>query len=155
MIPNSYRVEARSAPRPKTRGVRPGELATGGRALRPLPERNEDRRVRTAHHRSVILFSWVGRVGENSFRGFFELTGEGSTQLATRRKGQRVRPVRRQASRVAVSAQSKTVFCGVARASLASERRTLPATATRGVNRVTLHVSSFFPLWLRQQLVRS
>ena len=95
MIPSSYRVEARSAPRPKTKGVCPGELATGGRAL---PERNEDHQIRTAHHRSVILFSRVRRLGENSFRGFFEPAGEGSRhwQLATQRKGRRVtcRPLR-------------------------------------------------------------
>ena len=61
-----------------------GELTTGGRAL---PERTEDCRVRTAHHRSVIKFSWVRRVGENNFRGFFEPTGEGSGQLVSWRHG--------------------------------------------------------------------
>ena len=53
----SYRPEARSPPRLKTRVVRPGELATGGRAL---PERTEDCRVCMAHHRSVISSSWCG-----------------------------------------------------------------------------------------------
>jgi hypothetical protein len=61
-----------------------GELATGGRAL---PERTEDCPVRTAHHRSVILFSWVRRVVENNFKGFFEPTGEGSGQLVSWRHG--------------------------------------------------------------------
>ena len=73
-----------------------GELATGGRAL---PERTEDCRVCTVHHRSIILFSWVWWVGENSFRGFFELTGEGSGKLPTRSLGgkgevSRCRPLR-------------------------------------------------------------
>ena len=87
-----------------------GELATGGWAL---PERTEDCRVRTAHHRSVILFSWVRRGGENNFRGFFEPTGEGSGQLVSWRHGGKG-----DMSRAALSAQSKTVFCAYARASL-------------------------------------
>ena len=86
-----------------------GELATGGRAL---PERTEDCRVRTAHHRSVIQFPGR-RVGENNFRGFFEPTGEGSGQLVSWRHGGKG-----DVSRAALSAQSKTVFCAYARASL-------------------------------------
>ena len=94
----------------------------GGRAL---PEQNEDRQVCTAHHRSVILFSWVWRVGENIFRGLFEPTGEGSGQLATRRKGRRIT-----LSRAALTAQSKTVFCAVARASLCLRTATFPRKKT-------------------------
>ena len=80
-----------------------GELATGGRVL---PERTEDCRVRTAHHRSVILFSWVRRVGENNFRGFFEPIGEGSGQLVSWRHGGKG-----DVSRAALL----TVFCAYAR----------------------------------------
>jgi hypothetical protein len=86
-----------------------GELATGGRAL---PERTEDCRVRTAHHRSVIQFPGR-RVGENNFRGFFEPTGKRSGQLVSWRHGGKG-----DVSRATLSAQSKTVFCAYARASL-------------------------------------
>ena len=47
---------------------------------------------------------------ENSFRGFFEPTEEGSGQLATEEKGD--------VSRAALSAHSKTLFCDFARALL-------------------------------------
>lgn len=45
-----------------------------GGARDALPERAEDCQASTAHHRSIRLFSWVWRVGENGFRGCFEPT---------------------------------------------------------------------------------
>ena len=90
---------------------RQGVRIQGGRAL---PERTENCRVCTAHHRSVILFSWVWRVGENSFRGFFEPTGEGSLNRGERHGG------KGDVSRAALSAQSETVLCFVPRSCHAS-----------------------------------
>lgn len=57
---------------------------------RVLPERADDCWIRTAHHRSIKLFSWAWQVGENSFRGFLEPTERRTGQLATQREGRRI-----------------------------------------------------------------
>ena len=77
---HSYRAEAAKRFSTEDEGMRPRQARDGWRALL---EQAEDCWVRTGHHQSIILFSWAWREGENSFRGYFEPTGEGSGQQAT------------------------------------------------------------------------